>query len=142
MKTVSGWRDLEQFGIEALTGEACGLMYRILFDVTEHGKHILEKCFGCGVELAEAWNRGTDEKPHIGSIMLSNEMLIPLGIFALLESGCSEVWKSEHVLLGVEPFDESDRLDAVRRHHGEMRRFSYRGTAGDRNTHVATGRTA
>jgi hypothetical protein len=33
-------------GIIPLTGEACGLMYRILFDVTASGKRVLEKCFG------------------------------------------------------------------------------------------------
>jgi len=28
MKTVSCWQDLEPYGFVALTGEACGLMYR------------------------------------------------------------------------------------------------------------------
>lgn len=29
-------------------------------------------------------------------------MLVPLGIFALLESGCTEVWANEHGCLGIE----------------------------------------
>ena len=37
MKTISQWRHLEEYGIVPLTGEACGLMYRILCDLTEHG---------------------------------------------------------------------------------------------------------
>ena len=35
MKTITCWNDLTAYGISPLTGEACGLMYRILFDVTE-----------------------------------------------------------------------------------------------------------
>ena len=62
MKTIGSWNDLQPFGIEPLTGEACGLMYRILFDVTEAGGKIVGKCFGIpGMKFSEAWNRGTKE---------------------------------------------------------------------------------
>ena len=72
MKTISSWNDLQPFGIIPLTGEACGLMYRILFDVTETGRNGVAKCFGIPkITLAEAWNRGTKEHPHVGSIMLT-----------------------------------------------------------------------
>ena len=88
MKSITCWRDLQPFGIDLLTGEACGLMYRFLCDLTDQGKHVIEKCLGCRIIPAKRWNRGTDEQPHIGSIMLSPDMLVPLSIFALLESGC------------------------------------------------------
>jgi hypothetical protein len=142
MKTVSSWRDLEQFGIVALTGEACGLNYRVLFDLTAQGKRIIEKCFACELTLAEPWNGGSKENPHIGSIMLTHEMLMPAGVFALLESGCTEVWKTNESLLGIEQSDKQETLEALQRHHGLMRRFAYRGTAGDRNVHRMTGRTS
>jgi hypothetical protein len=62
VKTIDCWRDLEPFGIDPLTGEACGLMCRILFDVTERGRRILAKAFGVpDLKLAERWNRGTKD---------------------------------------------------------------------------------
>ena len=139
MKFVSSWRDLESFGIDALTGEACGLMYRILFDLTAKGQKIIEKALGCRITPAEAWNRGTETEPHTGSIMLTQEMLIPLGIFALLESGCHIVWLlDDRSLIGFEP---DDKQEAGLGFHTILRVFSYGGTAGDRNVHMMSGRT-
>ena len=34
MKSINCWNDLEPFGLIVLTGEACGLSYRLLCDVT------------------------------------------------------------------------------------------------------------
>ena len=140
MKKISSWDDLAPFGIEILTAEACGLSYRYLCDVTEKGRKVLSVAFGIpNFTLAEAWNAGTDESPHIGSIMLSSSMLTPIGVFALLESGCTEVWlcKGER-LLGIEPSDRPEmlasHLDAL------VRKFSYGGTARSRNQHVFSGR--
>ena len=42
MKCIHSWDDLSLHGIVPLTGEACGLMYRILCDVTAPGKKTLE----------------------------------------------------------------------------------------------------
>ena len=87
MKSINAWNDLEPFGIITLTGEACGLMYRILFDVTEKGRNIVAKCFGIpNVNLAEPWNRGSPKDPHVGCIMLAREMLQPLAVFALVDA--------------------------------------------------------
>ena len=142
MKTLSEWRHLEEYGVIPLTGEACGLMYRILCDVTERGKAIVEKCLGCQVVLPENWNHGTESTPHVGAIMLTPEMLIPLGAFALLESGCREVWLVGTALIGIERTDSEEEVELLREFHERniRRRFAYRGTAGDRNVHVMTGR--
>jgi glycyl-tRNA synthetase beta chain len=43
MKSIRSWEDLSVYGIVPLTGEACGLSYRILCDVTAAGKKIIEK---------------------------------------------------------------------------------------------------
>ena len=141
MKVIQCWNDLQPFGIVLLTGESCGLMYRILFDLTEQGKKVVEKCLGCKLDLADAWNPGSKDDPHVGSILFSREMLIPIGIFALLESGCTEVWLSKDRLFGVEPRDDKDSLERLKKREDGMRRFAYQGTAGDRNVHVFTGRT-
>ena len=143
MKTISCWNDLEPFGVIPLTGEACGLMYRILFDVTQRGRTIVAKCFGIPeINLPEPWNRGSAEDPHVGCIMLSQEALTPLAVFALLESGCTEVYLMGHLVVGIEPGDPEDAAETMRRvtKVEHARRFRYGGTAGDRNVHVMTGR--
>jgi len=144
MKTLRCWNDLIPFGIDPLTGEACGLTYRILCDVTDQGRRVVQKCFGFpDLSLSAAWNRGTEQEPHTGSLMLAPEMLVPLGIFALLEAGCTEVWLSKDgTVAGVEPTDSPERVAAWKQAHaGEFaRRFAYQGTARDRNVHVMTGR--
>jgi hypothetical protein len=144
VKTISSFAGLAAYGIEPLTGEACGLTYRILCDVTEPGRKILAKAFGIpGFTLAEPWNRGTATDPHVGSIMLALELLAPIGVFALLENGCTEVWLlKDGGLIGIEPGDAADIIGANRRLVGDRlaRSLGYRGTAGDRNVHVMTGR--
>ena len=140
MKGIGCWNDLRPFGIDALTGEACGLSFRLLCDVTPKGKAILEKCLSCRLELGDAWNGGSGDEPHVGSIMLAPHFLIPIGVFALLESGCNEVWHVCESLIGIEPVDDSTQLRAF---HGKdiRRRYAYDGTSGDRNVHMMTGRT-
>src|SRR6266446_1442478 len=137
MKTISSWDDLKAYGIDPLTGEACGLGYRILCDLTAKGKKILEKCLATpALTLFESWNRGTEQEPHVGCVMLALEFFIPLAVFALLESGCTEVWLYKNqTLLGIEPCDPPDRVELPAKMCPEAlaRRFSYRGTAGDRN---------
>lgn len=142
MKTIRSWDDLRPYGVVLLTGESCGLSYRLLCDVTDRGRAIIEKCLGVRITFAESWNRGTDDEPHTGSILLAPEMLVPLGVFALLETGCTEVWLIERWLLGIEYDDKADAIAAAHEMHGEklVRRFRYGGTAGDRNIHTMSGR--
>lgn len=144
MQTISSWHDLAHHGIELLTGEACGLSYRLLCDVTEKGRRVLARCFGVpAFAVAEPWNRGTPEEPHIGSVLLTPDMLVPLGVFALLEVGCTEVWLYKNgALLGVEPGDPANRVELAHgvAHEAIVRVLRPAGTAGDRNRHAFTGR--
>jgi hypothetical protein len=146
MRTINSWNELRPFGIDALTGEACGLSYRLLCDVTQRGKRTIEKALGVkALDLPENWNRGGDEEPHVGSVMLAPELLAPLAIFALLEAGCVEVWRtSSGSLIGIEPTDAPERIEAWKQFHAQsdnfVRRYTYGGTAGDRNRHQMTGR--
>lgn len=143
MKIISSLRELEPFGIIPLTGEACGIEHRILCDVTAAGKHVIEKCLGIpNMQFAEPWNSGAADNPHVGSVMVSPEMLIPLAVFACLESGCREAYKMDDFVIGIEATDDEhaavniEKIYRVQR----VRRFRYRGTAGDRNVHQMTGR--
>ena len=144
MKTIHSWDDLSPYGIVPLTGEACGLMYRILCDVTARGKQTLEKALAVAeLRLPESWNRGADADPHVGSVMLAREVLPFVGIFALLEDGCLEVWLTKgNGLVGIERTDDQEDVERFKRFHADdlVRRFAYTGTAGDRNQHMMSGR--
>jgi len=144
MRKINCWDDLRPFGIDLLTGEACGLSYRLLCDVTQKGKRTIEKALGvANLGLTDNWNGGDPHDPHIGSILLVPELLIPLAIFALLEHGCCEVWRTKSGdLVGFESADDPERIEAVKRLYTDtfVRRYAYAGTAGDRNRHQMTGR--
>ena len=144
MRTISCWEDISSYGVIALTGEACGLSYRILCDVTAKGKTLLEKLLGIReLRLAENWNRGTEAEPHVGSVMLVPEILTAVGVFALLDAGCREVWMVKgQGLVGIEPADDPQEVHAFKSVCADNlgRRFGYFGTAGDRNVHVMSGR--
>lgn len=95
MDQIRGLSDLRPYGIEVLTGEACGLGLRVLCDVTARGRQLLMKTYGLpNLSLHDAWNGTGLPAPHthIGSIMLAPDAYLALGIFALLDSGCSAVY--------------------------------------------------
>jgi len=137
MKTISSWEHLRPFGIDALTGEACSLMYRILCDITAEGKRVIEKCLSCELKVPENWNSGA-----IGSIMLTPEMLVPIAVFALLENGCRECWMIDGAVIGMEATDGEEETKWVLHHYHDQhpRRFAYHGPNQDRNQHQMTGR--
>jgi hypothetical protein len=141
--TLAGMADLRPFGIDALTGEACGLGYRILCDVTEAGRQVVGKMLGVpNLQLAMPWNSGSKTDPHVGSLMVSPEFVVPLAVFCLLENGCKVVLLArDNTVHGFK--DEAGETEArvVQVLHGGIQRaFRYGGTAGDRNVHQFTGR--
>ncbi|OGC62580.1 hypothetical protein A2264_01095 [candidate division WWE3 bacterium RIFOXYA2_FULL_46_9] len=139
MKTVSRWSHLEEFGIVLLTGEACSLMYRLLCDLTERGKRIVERCLSVQI-ASESWNSGATDDPHVASIMLTHEMMLPLAVFALLDAGCREVWITDRAAIGVEPDDAEETVERMKEVYQPRRRFAYHGPYQDRNQHQMSGR--
>ncbi len=144
MKAIRCWDDLSAHGIIPLTGEACGLAYRLLCDVTARGKKTLEKALGIAqLGPHENWNHGNADDPHVGSVMLAPDLLPFIGVFALLEAGCREVWLTKgHTVIGIEADDSAEEVESFQRFHANnlVRRFGYAGTCGDRNQHMMTGR--
>jgi hypothetical protein len=134
MKIVSSWAGLEEFGVILLTGEACSLMYRLLCDLTEEGKRVVEKCLSVEIR-SEPWNSGSMERPHVASVMLTQDMIVPLAVFALLESGCREVWITQRIVIGVESEDTEQDVENMKRVYQPERRFAYQGPFQDRNQH-------
>ena len=139
MKTISRLAELSEYGIVPLTGEACSLMYRVLCDLTASGRAIVQRLLGVEIQ-SENWNCGAESNPHVASIMLSAEMVVPLAVFALLESGCTEVWLGDGSVLGVEPDDNEEQIASMKQYLKARRRFTYRGPHKDRNRHQMSGR--
>lgn len=89
MREIQCFRDLEQFGIDALTGEACGYAMRLLCDVTAEGKRLIELYLGGTIVVREGtnWNGGSEADPHVGSVLLPREGFVgPFGAFCLLQT--------------------------------------------------------
>jgi hypothetical protein len=139
VKTIAKWDQLSDFGIDPLTGEACSLGYRILCDLTEQGKRIVERCLSVEIQ-SENWNAGSEASPHVASILLTQEMIVPLGVFALLDTGCREVWVTARAAIGIEPTDTQSDVERMRQVWKPQRCFAYRGPFQDRNQHQMSGR--
>jgi hypothetical protein len=141
-KVIRCWDDLRPYGIDGLTGEACGYSMRILCDVTEKGKALIERFFGGTIKITldSNWNGGDKEDPHVGSIMLPYEILPVLGAFCLLQANeptvfittLGEAYGWDRGPLG----EELEKCYNVRRYY---RRSTDPGT-GDRNQHAFSGR--
>ena len=114
-------------------------MYRILCDLTENGRRIVERCLSVQIQ-SENWNHGSDAAPHVASIMLTQEMILPLAVFALLESGCREVWVTDRAAIGVEADDSDEDVERMKQVFKPVRCFAFHGPHQDRNQHQMSGR--
>lgn len=85
---IHNWNDLEKFGVIMLTGESCGYAMRLLCDLTEKGKLLIEKFLGGTVSIKpdSNWNGGKKDDPHVGSVLLSRDVFSDLAAFALLQT--------------------------------------------------------
>src|SRR6478736_5681012 len=80
---VSSWEDLKQFGINALTGEACKYAQRILCDLNEDGAALIMDYLGVSM-LRDNWNSTVNDKPAVASVMLHRGSCMQLAEFAIL----------------------------------------------------------
>jgi hypothetical protein len=157
-RQITCFNDLHEHGIIFLTGESDALGFRVLCDFTKKGHAILSKVFG-GIQFRapENWNRGPQDDPHVGAILLSSDMLPTIGIIALLECGCSDVYVFHRDVTADAPGrlfnngvphgffpDEREVRDSTLKlaasYGWHARHFSYKLT-GDRNQHAFSGRT-
>lgn len=85
---IRHWKDMEKYGFNLLTGEACGLSYRGLTDLTEQGLEIVQRTIGA-VELKAPTNYNSGA---VASLLLPYSMLEPLAVFALfMRENCQHV---------------------------------------------------
>ncbi len=161
MRTINCWDDLRGFGIECLTGEACGLSMRLLCDVTAEGARLIERFFGDTITIKPGsnWNGGPASDPHVGSVMLPRAILGDLAAFILIATGGRDEASMAVVTMGDgsvreltgEYLKRYQKLDRDRSVDGSTlfpamiarvwRRSTDPGT-GDRNEHAATGRVS
>lgn len=150
LKPVLTMRDLTQFGINALTGEACAYSMRTLCDVSDDGRALLQEYFGVGeLNLAPNWNTMAGDEHAIGSIMLASDSLKALARFAFFRAGALAVVAYSSSIVGV---FEQDRLEQYQdlsvgaagdNVHIYRNPAAYPGqqpVVGSRNMHSATGR--
>jgi hypothetical protein len=125
MKTCSQLKDLEQFGIKLLTGEADALGYRILCDLDAQGVRVFKECFGLPRDTSENdptsmrnrvygmaanWNSGS-----IASVMLTGYELVPLAIMGFYLQGY-DVVATDHTVFALEK-NERIELDSTGEHY-------------------------
>ena len=153
MKCVACFRDLEQFGIKCLTGEADALGFRILCDLTEQGVRVFRECFGIpSGPLAENWNSGA-----VASVMLTEESIKPLAVIGFYFKGHTVV-VTDTAVYALEDgedivVDDSGEYKFVRQQY--RHRWSHtiqriirpkvsdgQRVQGTRNVHQATGRVS
>jgi len=90
-KCYESIRDLEEFGVLSLTGEACGIGTRILCDLTEEGTLLIQDFFRV-TATAEPWNsRG------VRSVMLPRSVFQDIWIFAHVRAGTPYVFLGNYV---------------------------------------------
>lgn len=86
MKTLQSTRDLQDFGINPLTGEACKFGMRVLCDLTEKGRDLV--CTFLGGQMIdgfpENWNTQVGNERAVSSVMLTHRTLADLMVFSLL----------------------------------------------------------
>ena len=133
---VTNAQHLAGFGLTVLTGEACALGMRLLYDVeTEFALDELQEFFCAELHLRPAWNHG------VGSIMLPFEITRPLAIF-LMTGWWGQVWVSNNTadIHGI----EEESFENARAIWGGMgyRCYQHRniGHGQSRNRHQMTGR--
>jgi hypothetical protein len=90
---IGTWRDLADYGIEVLTGEACLIGARYLCDLDERGARIVRSLFGLppGCELANPWNGSGRIGVHVASIKLPPGLFDLVATFCLFDAGCAHV---------------------------------------------------
>jgi hypothetical protein len=129
MKRINGWDQLRPYGIDLLTGEACALVYRGLFDLTAPGLELVRSIVGA-VSIQTPSDRNGGEA--VGSLLMPYTFFEPLAVFALFQ-----VDKVQHVVVshkadtysGVRVIgcsgEERDEVIAVVRALGDFRLLTY-----------------
>lgn len=146
MKSICNWGDLEQYGIDCLTGEACSLSCRALCDLSKEGADIVREFFGlpCNAQFNENWNLKGE-----ASCFLPWSVLHDLAAFILIKKGAPAAYliQSDGVY-APEPTDTEEDVNLWVEFHSKEGNLSRRYAPlnhprrGLSCTHALTGRSA
>jgi hypothetical protein len=143
MKRIDSLQQLRPYGVDVLTGESDSHSYRVLCDLSERGKRIIERVLDTQLTLHDPWNSGTKDEPSVGSILIPYEFVPCIAAFALLsDRDVTEVWLlKDGSVLGFGVPDIVAKEFHQKHCEGQVRKVMYSRTE-DRNLHLFTGRTA
>lgn len=149
MKTIHTVADLSDYGIKALTGEACAYGMRVLFDLSARGRNIVADFLGLDTHggFRPNWNSRVGDEEAVASVMLTRSVIPDLTKFILYQIEGSQI-VAEHAggFTGLSPDDSYyERYARLPSDHATIRVHRNpadlsRSLAG-RNIHQATGRT-
>jgi hypothetical protein len=106
---------LREFGIMALTSEACGLGMRVLCDLTEAGVQLIRD-FLKVEPTSDNWNQGDPENPNVKSIMLPHILFRELWIFGHIKRGTKYVFLGGHVFHNEWTETKYESINEVHKH--------------------------
>jgi hypothetical protein len=140
---IHSWKDFEKYGINPLTGEACAYGLRLLCDINEDGKKLLEGFLGL-IELKPPANMNSkvNGEPAIGSLVLPRAIFPDLALYCLFHvEGYYGAYKLDG---GYQGFTE-EAFEKVRKvFEGRIHNWGYNPdpkiTRNGRNVHQMTGR--
>ena len=150
MKTMRDGRDLENYGINLLTGEACRVGRRVLTDLTERGRRIVADMLGLGDQrgFAENWNSRVGGEPAVASFMLPNSMIRELMVWCLIKDGCTAIIETdEEYIYGREDSDDLQQWEELvahcRKYRKHIRTITLKDgpSRGTRMVHAMSGRS-
>lgn len=142
-KPVYFAKDLSQFGIEPLTGEACAYSIRILCDLNEDGADAVAEFFGMGrSSLAGPWNSQANGQPSVASILLPRSIIKELTTFLFYRDGAlAVVITRDSAITPVYDEETLGKWVDLGPEFGHTVMRNPRPSGPGRNTHAFTGRT-
>jgi hypothetical protein len=150
MKTIRDARDLERYGINLLTGEACRVGRRILTDLTAKGAEIVPDLLEIDhQQFRENWNSKVNGEPAVASFMLPYSMIHELVVWCLIQDSCTAIVEahSEYIYGREDSDDAAHWAELVEhwRHHydGHIHTITLKGgpARGTRMVHAMSGRS-
>lgn len=140
-----GWNNLQEYGINALTGEADSYSLRLLCDLSQKGKDLMESFLGDTVSFKDGsnWNSHVGEDQAVAAVMLPYSILGDLCRFILFHVEQKTYVYEFHSgqFSGTnEKFDDDLLQDTKNNYvnYGKLR--NSQPNEGGRNVHAFTGR--
>ena len=108
---IGSFSDLEEYGLNCLTGEACAFHMRLLFDYNAEGAELLTNFLGLPVLADNSnWNSRVDGEDAVGSIMLTADAAWELATFAMLQYGFDRVIPNQPEHHGCYGYDLGNQI--------------------------------